>query len=72
MSSRTMYSYPLSIETDSPDSGSMLDTLFALVYAGSFDGQQFITPQAYTESFYREHDTISGILSARGAGRKWS
>jgi hypothetical protein len=47
------------VETDGPIPGPYSILSFALVYAGSYDGQQFIPPQAYTESFYRELRPIS-------------
>ncbi len=47
------------VETDGPIPGPYSILSFALVYAGSFDGQQFVPPQAYTESFYRELKPIS-------------
>jgi len=47
------------VETDGaiPGPNSMLS--FALVYAGTYDGQTFTRPQDYSHSFYRELKPIS-------------
>jgi hypothetical protein len=47
------------LETDGPIPGPYSILSFALVYAGSYDGQTFTRPKNYEESFYRELRPIS-------------
>lgn len=47
------------IETDGPIPGPYSILSFALVYAGSYDGQTFTRPTSYDHSFYRELRPIS-------------
>ncbi len=47
------------VETDGPIPGPFSILSFALVFAGTFDGQQFTAPQDYRQSFYRELRPIS-------------
>lgn len=47
------------VETDGPIPGPFSMLSFALVYAGSFDGQNFVRPDAYENVFYRELQPIS-------------
>ena len=47
------------VETDGPIPGPFSILSFALVYAGVFDGQQFILPENYEHSFYTELKPIS-------------
>jgi hypothetical protein len=47
------------VETDGPIPGPFSILSFALVYAGSFDGEHFVRPAGYTETFYAELKPIS-------------
>lgn len=47
------------VETDGPIPGPFSMLSFALVYAGSFDGQKFIRPEKYDKIFYMELKPIS-------------
>jgi hypothetical protein len=47
------------VETDGPIPGPFSILSFALVYAGTFDGNHFRRPQNYDQSFYREMKPIS-------------
>jgi hypothetical protein len=47
------------IETDGPIPGPYSMLSFAMVYAGTFDGRDFRSPDDYAESFYRELKPIS-------------
>jgi len=47
------------VETDGPIPGPYSILSFALVYAGSFDGQKFVPPVNYAQNFYRELRPIS-------------
>jgi hypothetical protein len=47
------------VETDGPIPGPYSILSFALVYAGSFDGQHFTPPDSHAQSFYRELRPIS-------------
>ncbi len=47
------------VETDGPIPGPYSILSFALVYAGSFDGQLFTPPESHAQSFYRELRPIS-------------
>jgi len=47
------------VETDGPIPGPFSMLSFALVYAGSFDGQRFSRPTDYSTTFYRELKPIS-------------
>lgn len=47
------------IETDGPIPGPYSMLSFAIVYAGSFDGRNFIRPTDYRNVFYRELRPIS-------------
>jgi hypothetical protein len=47
------------VETDGPIPGPFSMLSFALVFAGSFDGEKFVRPAAYAQHFYRELRPIS-------------
>jgi hypothetical protein len=47
------------VETDGPIPGPFSMLSFAIVYAGSFDGQRFERPKNYERFFYRELKPIS-------------
>lgn len=47
------------VETDGPIPGPYSMLSFALVYAGSFDGERFVRPTNYKEKFYVELKPIS-------------
>ena len=47
------------VETDGPIPGPFSILSFALVFAGTFDGQRFTVPQNYQQRFYRELKPIS-------------
>ncbi len=47
------------VETDGPIPGPYSILSFALVYAGTFDGQRFVPPETYSQHFYRELKPIS-------------
>ena len=47
------------VETDGPIPGPFSILSFALVFAGTFDGQRFTVPQNYQQSFYRGLKPIS-------------
>jgi hypothetical protein len=47
------------VETDGPIPGPFSMLSFAIVYAGSFDGQRFERPKNYERVFYRELKPIS-------------
>jgi hypothetical protein len=47
------------VETDGPIPGPFSILSFALVFAGTFDGERFAVPQNYQQSFYRELRPIS-------------
>ena len=47
------------VETDGPIPGPFSILSFALVFAGTFDGERFTAPQDYRQSFYRELRPIS-------------
>jgi len=47
------------VETDGPIPGPFSILSFAIVYAGSFDGRQFIRPGKYERTFYKELKPIS-------------
>jgi hypothetical protein len=47
------------VETDGPIPGPFSILSFALVYAGTFDGQRFTRPANYADSFYAELKPIS-------------
>lgn len=47
------------VETDGPIPGPYSMLSFALVYAGSFDGQKFLRPENYKDYFYSELRPIS-------------
>jgi hypothetical protein len=47
------------VETDGPIPGPFSMLSFAIVYAGSFDGQRFERPAKYERVFYRELKPIS-------------
>ena len=47
------------VETDGPIPGPFSILSFALVFAGTFDGQRFNAPENYQQSFYRELRPIS-------------
>jgi 3'-5' exoribonuclease-like protein len=47
------------VETDGPIPGPYSILSFALVYAGTFDGQQFTRPEDYSLTFYSELKPIS-------------
>jgi hypothetical protein len=47
------------VETDGPIPGPFSILSFALVYAGTFDGESFVPPHKYNQGFYRELRPIS-------------
>lgn len=47
------------VETDGPIPGLYSMLSFALVYAGSFDGNRFERPRNYEQSLYKELRPIS-------------
>jgi hypothetical protein len=47
------------VETDGPIPGPYSMLSFAIVYAGSFDGKDFVRPKSYDQTFYREIKPIS-------------
>lgn len=47
------------IETDGPIPGPYSILSFALVYAGTYDGQNFRRPRSFNQTFYRELKPIS-------------
>ena len=47
------------IETDGPIPGPYSILSFALVYAGSYDGEVFLRPEQYDQNFYTELKPIS-------------
>ncbi|QIB32678.1 3'-5' exoribonuclease domain-containing protein [Ancylobacter pratisalsi] len=47
------------VETDGPIPGPFSILSFALVYAGTFDGEKFQRPYSYDQTFYRELKPIS-------------
>ena len=47
------------VETDGPIPGPFSMLSFAIVYAGSFDGQRFERPKNYERYFYQELKPIS-------------
>src|SRR6266478_6118080 len=47
------------VETDGPIPGPFSMLSFAIVYAGSFDGQRFERPRNYERVFYQELKPIS-------------
>jgi hypothetical protein len=47
------------VETDGPIPGPFSMLSFAIVYAGSFDGQFFQRPKSYDRAFYKELKPIS-------------
>lgn len=47
------------VETDGPIPGPFSILSFALVQAGSFDGERFTSPKDYRQTFYRELKPIS-------------
>lgn len=47
------------VETDGPIPGPFSMLSFALVYAGSYDGQRFERPETYEQKFYKELKPIS-------------
>jgi hypothetical protein len=59
-SERTVDAYfSADVETDGPIPGPFSMLSFAIVYAGSFDGQRFERPERYERTFYRELKPIS-------------
>jgi hypothetical protein len=60
MSGRAMDVYfSADVETDGPIPGPFSMLSFGLVVAGAFDGQRFIRPAQYNQTFYRELKPIS-------------
>jgi hypothetical protein len=51
--------YSADVETDGPVPGPFSMLSFAIVYAGSFNGEQFIRPKQYEDVFYCELKPIS-------------
>ncbi|TAD87978.1 MAG: exonuclease [Alphaproteobacteria bacterium] len=47
------------VETDGPIPGPYSMLSFAMVYAGSFDGERFVAPRDYQSQFYQELKPIS-------------
>jgi hypothetical protein len=56
---RTDAYFSADVETDGPIPGPFSMLSFAIVYAGSFDGQKFKRPEDYKQVFYRELRPIS-------------
>lgn len=56
--------FSVDVETDGPIPGPFSLLSFALVYAGSFDGNQFHRPANYSHTFYRELQPISDSWQA--------
>jgi hypothetical protein len=52
------------VETDGPIPGPFSMLSLGLVYAGTFDGNHFVAPQNYRQSFYRELKPISSDYQA--------
>ena len=52
------------VETDGPIPGPYSMLSFAIVYAGTFDGDKFRAPEAYDQRFYRELRPISDEYQA--------
>lgn len=64
------------IETDGPIPGPYSILSFALVYAGTYDGDVFVRPDSYGHKFYRELKPISSefqpeALQVNGLDRNW-
>jgi hypothetical protein len=62
------------VETDGPIPGPFSMLSFALVFAGTYDGERFVRPTAYDRVFYRELKPISSdfqeeALSINGLDR---
>ena len=51
------------VETDGPIPGRYSVLSFALVFAGTFDGETFLRPLDYRKTFYRELRPISLTIS---------
>lgn len=51
--------FSVDVETDGPIPGPYSMLSFAIVYAGSFDGNRFVKPSIYEKIFYRELKPIS-------------
>ena len=51
--------FSVDVETDGPIPGPFSILSFALVYAGSFDGTEFLRPASYDRTLYRELKPIS-------------
>lgn len=56
---RTDAYFSADVETDGPIPGPFSILSFAIVYAGSFDGDVFVRPADYNRTFYRELKPIS-------------
>jgi len=56
---RTDAYFSADVETDGPIPGPFSMLSFGLVYAGSFDGQQFLRPELFDQTFYSELRPIS-------------
>jgi hypothetical protein len=52
------------VETDGPIPGPYSLLSFALVYAGTFDGQRFTRPSTYSQTLYKELKPISDDYQA--------
>lgn len=52
------------VETDGPIPGPYSMLSFALVYAGAYDGKEFVRPSGYDHIFYREMRPISDMFQA--------
>jgi len=52
------------VETDGPIPGPYSMLSFALVFAGSFDGERFSRPEHYDDGFYAQLAPISGEFEA--------
>jgi hypothetical protein len=50
------------VETDGPIPGPFSMLSFALVYAGSFDGDRFVRPESYQHILYKELRPISEVF----------
>ncbi len=64
------------VETDGPIPGPFSMLSFGIVFAGTFDGSNFVRPQAYDDHFYVELKPISDeyqeeALAVNGLNRKF-
>jgi hypothetical protein len=60
------------VETDGPIPGPYSILSFALVFAGSYDGQKFVRPKDLNQTFYAELKPISENYQDEGPSRERS